>query len=98
MTEEHDDKYITFRREDFYRNLSGLPVQLFDGIEIRDAVVIRRQDYFATSALAGYAASIAIAAKMTDDPQRKLELMDVADYFQRQSELAAEEGWKTPDV
>ena len=67
-------------------------------IEIRDAVVIRRQDYFASAALAGYAASIAIAAKLTDDEKRREELLDVADYFQRQSELAAEEGWKTPDV
>ena len=74
-----------------------LPSQI-ENIEIKDAVVIRRQDYFATAALASYANSIAIAAKLTDDPKKRLELIDVADYFQRQSELAAEEGWKTPDV
>ena len=67
-------------------------------IEVRDAVVIRRQDYFASAALNGYASSIAIAAKLTEDDKKREELIAVADYFQRQSELAAEEGWKTPDV
>ena len=101
-----DDKYITFNRESFMGWLGSLVAVEepwkwsghLDVIEIGDAVVIRRQDYFATAALAGYANSIVIAAKLTDDPKKRDELIAVADYFQRQSELAAEEGWKTPDV
>jgi uncharacterized membrane protein YeiH len=98
MTNSHDDKYITFRRDELMAATASVSGGDWSDIEVRDAVVIRRQDLFATAALAGYAASIAIAARLTDDPKRKLELIDVADYFQRQSELAAEEGWKTPDV
>lgn len=94
-----DDKYVTFKREELEAQLSGLPVApLIGSIEIRDAVVIRRQDYFASPALAGYAASIAIAIRLTDDDKLRAALMPVADYFQRQSELAADEGWKLPDV
>ena len=92
-----DDKYITFRRDASIAVTDGYVTFDVDA-EIHDAVVIRRQDYFASAALAGYAASIAIAAKLTEDPKKRAELIDVADYFQRQSELAAEEGWKTPDV
>jgi len=93
-----DAKYITFNRDEFVRELSGDLARQFEPMEIRDAIVIRRQDYFATAALAGYANSIIIAAKLTEDDKKRDELIAVADYFHRQSELAAEEGWKTPDV
>jgi hypothetical protein len=122
--EDHDDKYVVFKREAFLQMMGKLALppwrdtrtgQLIgtdincaviaediksevDRHEVHDAVVIRRQDYFASPALASYAASIAIAAKLTEDTERKAELLVVADYFQRMSELAAEEGWKTPDV
>jgi hypothetical protein len=98
-----DDKYVTFKREDFnawwnQTSVGGTRHDVPAPQEIKDAVVIRRQDYFASPALAGYAASIAIAIRLSDDDKKRAELMPVADYFQRQSELAAEEGWKTPDV
>ena len=98
-----DDKYITFRRDEFSAwwgqpNVGGVEHDVSSPQEIQDAIVIRRQDYFATAALAGYANSIVIAAKLTEDDKKRDELIAVADYFQRQSELAAEEGWKTPDV
>jgi hypothetical protein len=65
---------------------------------LSDAVVIRRQDYFASPALASYAASIAIAVRFLEDEVMKKRLTRIADYFQRQSELAAEEGWKLPTL
>ena len=97
--ENHDDKYLVFNRAQFMERMTGLPVHpLLDHIEIKDAVVIRRQDRFASSALAGYANAIALVISLTDDDKLRDELLHVSDYFQRQSELAAEEGWKTPDV
>lgn len=109
--DDSDAKYITFKREDFMQlvglwssqhmlgttNVPGL-LDDVDQIEVTDAVVIRRQDYFAAPALAGYADALAIVIKLTDDSKQRNELLRVADYFQRQAELAAEEGWKTPDV
>lgn len=91
-----DDKYIVFKRTELIEALRGgafgpLP-------EIHDAVVIRRQDLFAAPALATYAACIAIARLTATDEVVRKSLLDVADYFQRQSELAAAEGWKLPDV
>lgn len=107
-----DDKYVTFKRDEFYKLVSG-SAKLTEGthdhrvssmlagaddIAIADAVVIRRQDYFASPALATYAAMIGIAVKLSMDPEVTAELMKVADYFERQSHLAADEGWKFPDV
>ena len=76
-----DDKYITFNRDEFHRYAKrmvtgqGVIDQAIEEYAIKDAVVIRRQDYFATAALAGYANSIAIAAKLTDDPKKRDELI-----------------------
>jgi hypothetical protein len=95
--EADDDKYIVFKR-DLAIGVTDGYTTFKDGDEIRDAVVIRRQDYFASPALAGYAASIAIAIHLIEDPKTRASLQAVADYFQRQSELAAEEGWKLPDL
>ena len=68
-----------------------------DRYELPDAVVIRRQDWFASPALASYAASIAIAAKYTTNEEERKGLLKVADYFEDQAKLAAEEGYKLPD-
>ena len=35
---------------------------------------------------------------MIDDPKKRAQMMAVADYFQRQSELAGDEAWKWPDI
>jgi hypothetical protein len=37
-----------------------------------------------------------VASNITDIEQGK-ELMAIADYFEDQAKLAAEEGWKLPD-
>ena len=91
-----DAKYIVFKREDFEK-------YVYEGVgyadwELKDAVVIRRQDLFASPCLDVYARTIAIVAQREADPQVKAELLSIADYFQRQAELAAEEGHKLPDL
>ena len=107
-----DDKYITFKREAFMEWMGFLstqdprtyeiPVLLKDAndLAIADAVVIRRQDLFASPALATYAATIGmVSVALKQSGARHTEdLLKVADYFQRQSELAADEGWKYPDL
>lgn len=71
-------------------------IKTVEASRLKDAVVIRRQDYFAGPALATYASMIALAAK-TADAEVRTSIMKVADYFEDQAQLAAEEGWKFPD-
>jgi hypothetical protein len=104
LNEGTDRKYCTFKREDLRKLLSevaGMDPAVFitrlAKIELRDAVVIRRQDYFASPALATYASCIGITSALSTDQVTKVRLRRISDYFQRQSELAAEEGWKLPD-
>ena len=89
------NKYATFKRDDLISVTDGY-VTFKTTDELPDAVVIRRQDYFAAPALNAYANSIAIAAKLVPKLQAE-DLIRIADYFHQQAELAAEEGWKTPD-
>lgn len=93
---EWDAKYIVFKREDFESMVWGN--SNYAPWEIKDAVVIRRQDFFASPALATYAAAIAIVAGREADPKVKAQLLSISDYFERQAQLAAEEGWKLPDL
>lgn len=96
--EADDAKYATFKRENALMVTDGY-ITFKEGDEIPDAVVIRRQDYFASPALSAYADMIAIAIKLLDeDNGRRAELLAIADYFRRQSELAADEGWRTPTL
>ena len=92
-----DRKYITFKRETFYEMLSGLRPQSFEQFELVDAVVIRRRDKFASPCLATYANMIAMVADNIDDKEVAKDLLGIADYFDRQANLAADEGWKLPD-
>jgi hypothetical protein len=110
LADADDEKYITFNREEFMQWLGEMStydlremsvaeiLSKLENLSLADAVVIRRQDYFASPALAGYAASIGVTLHMVEDPKTRAQLMAVADYFQRQSELAADEGWKLPDL
>jgi hypothetical protein len=67
-----------------------------DSARVPDAVVIRRQDLLAAPALATYSSMIALAAKTSDNGLQE-RLMKVADYFEDQAQLAADEGHKFPD-
>lgn len=91
-----DDKYIVFKRSDIISVTDGY-VTFTTGNVVADAVVIRRQDYFASPALATYACTIGLVAHTTPDQVLAQRLLRVADYFQQQSEAAAEQGWKFPD-
>ena len=123
--EEPPEKYITFKRDEFFAMMGYLALPPWrdhesgdlvgaamdcaplaeditkevERVRLKDAVVIRRQDYFAAPALNAYAQCIAISARLIqDDLVRQGELLQIADYFHQQAELAAEEGWKLPDL
>jgi hypothetical protein len=99
-----DDKYVTFKRDDFFALLDLAEVgdeKLYKDlsqIALDDAVVIRRQDKFASPCLLTYAAMIAMVGDHHPEPKVRADLLDIADYFQRQGELAGEEAWKLPDL
>jgi hypothetical protein len=96
MTEE---KYITFKREEFEGWLNHLSMLLDEARELslKDAVVIRRQDLFASPCLATYSSMISMVANNISNPTQAKELMAIADYFEDQARLAAAEGYKLPD-
>ena len=81
------DKYVTFKRADLLSVTDGY-VTFPTNTELLDAVVIRRQDKFASPCLATYASMISMVAANHSDPQVKEELMRVADYFEDQAKLA----------
>ena len=105
-----DDKYMTFKRQDFLEWLGEMstldlskresPMLVADALAMAlpDAVVIRRQDKFASPCLLTYASMISMVGDNHPDPKVRAELLDIADYFQRQGELAGEEAWKLPDL
>jgi hypothetical protein len=103
-----DEKYITFKRQEFLelispaaRNFATSEAMYAEVLKLAlpDVVVIRRQDYFATPALNAYASCIAIAARlMQHDLVKQQELLNIADYFHQQAELAGDEAWKLPDL
>ena len=102
-----DEKYITFKRDEFMevmtpqaRNMvtSQMHLEEVVAVAIPDAVVIRRQDKFASPCLATYAAMIGMVAMEHPDKKTQTELLAIADYFEEQAKLAAEEGHKLPDL
>lgn len=93
---DSNQKYITFKREEFF-GLFGDITETISDIVLADAVVIRRQDLFASPALATYASCIGMVAVLSE-PEIKRQLLAVSDYFEQQAKLAAEEGYKLPDV
>jgi len=100
LPEDRDDKYVTFNRaqlQDAYKRKGITLPGFLKMLEIKDAVVIRRQDKFASPALATYASMIAMVANNIDNHELSVELTGIADYFEGQAKLAADEGWKFPD-
>jgi len=92
-------KYITFKRDEFYdwMRSGSIPSSVGD-IELVDAVVIRRRDLFASPCLATYASMIALVANNITDLDQGNELLAIADYFEQQANLAADEGHKLPTL
>lgn len=105
LTQHDDMKYAVFKREDLYTVLRKLGVSLEEAesidlanAEIVDAVVIRRQDVFASPCLLTYAAMISMVAKNHPDVAVGQELLVIADYFHGQGVLAGDEGYKLPTL
>ena len=123
LPDDTDDKYITFRRTDFYEMMGELALppwkdpegslvgtewdcapiaqvirQRAEATELVDAVIIRRRDLFASPCLATYANMIALVANNITDLDQGNELLRIADYFERQAGLAADEGHKFPTI
>lgn len=103
-----DRKYVVFKAEDWDEviakdpDLSGLYQTMLKKIEryaIDDAVVIRRQDAFASAALHTYANSMMISAKTIGElaPSTRDRLLSIADYFHEQAVLSDDSTHKLPD-
>ena len=90
-------KYVTFPRDRMILVTDGFMTFRVDD-EIGDAVVIRRQDTFASPCLLTYSAMIAMVAKHHSDPHIKRELQIIADYFHDQGVIAGDEGYKLPTL
>jgi hypothetical protein len=102
LDEPTDEKYITFKRQDFLEWLSEIsPDGYLDDVNalaLPDAVVIRRQDSFASPCLLTYASMISMVGEHHPEPPIKAELLAIADYFQRQGELAGDEARGLPTL
>jgi len=96
VTDENvPNKYIVFNREVFNEWVGqSTEFRFLTTQEIVDAVVIRRQDKFASPCLLTYAVMIAMVADCHLDDEIQKELQKIADYFHEQGVLAGEEGWK----
>jgi hypothetical protein len=94
-----NEKYIVFKRREFMQTVGDIDglTERYEGLEVPDAVVIRRQDKFASPCLATYASMIALVAQNISDTNVGKELLAIADYFEDQAQLAAAEGYKLPD-
>lgn len=105
-----DPKYITFKFENFkffvenYVSESISPEAIEAAImkmQVEDAVVIRKQDVFASAALYTYANSIEVAAKVLreSDPGTSSQLQRIADHFAHEAQDASIHSWdlKLPD-
>lgn len=81
MTTTHDEKYIVFKREEFFQMLGQLlptddtdcapiaerMIELAEANKLEDAVVIRGQDKFAATAFDSYADSVMLAIDLIQD-------------------------------
>lgn len=92
------DKYLVFKREDLEELLNPGEVGILLSHSIPDAVVIRRQDRFASPCLLTYAAMISMVAENHPITNVQMELLAIADYFHHQGVLAGEEGYKLPSI
>jgi hypothetical protein len=106
-----NSKYVVFARDHYRQWMDEWPEvnPEEEPREIEDAVVIRRQDVFAASALFSYANSIRTATEIMEleragrggerGPVDEVvdRLNEIADYFMRQAEEASKSASKIPD-
>lgn len=102
-----DDKYVVFKREDWNRYVEEIDgadaqwivKQFINSRVLKDAVVIRTRDSFASAALHTYANSIAISANAMHNvlPEVSSRLQKIADYFHSRAVEADDTESKLPD-
>ena len=103
-----DTKYITFKIDDWKWNLSPEMKEFAAEFEVEDAVVIRKQDVFASGAFFNYSSSVVtsmetIQAVLNAGAGAPLlhntmkELQSLADYFHELGVEAAAATTKLPD-
>lgn len=86
-------KFITFNRDDLINALSlgsGNVDDVF-AVELRDAVVIRKQDSVAPAGLAAYASACVTVAEVVEQygqSEQAKRLLEIADYFAGQADEA----------
>ena len=96
-------KYVTFKREEFtqWMNSVASGLDFGDLREVPDAVVIRLQDVFASSALFAYANSIRTTVEILQGSGYDRSVIDrlneIADYFVTRAEEATKFDGKVPD-
>lgn len=93
-----EEKYIVFKRSVFDDCLTDTLKRRMHNLALKDAVVIRRQDAFASPCLLTYAAMISMVAKHHPDKKIKEELLAIADYFHEQGVLSGDEDSKLPTL
>lgn len=92
-----DEKYATFKRANAISVTDGYVTFKVEDV-VPDAVVIRRQDVFASPCLQTYASMIGMVGMHHPDMDVRRELIAIADYFQRQGELAGDEARGLPTL
>jgi hypothetical protein len=99
-SEIHNDKYVVFKRSVWDKNFgsSGL------AFAVDDAIVIRRQDRFAASALDTYADQIQAMVELSEDHGHPMpsamrdRMLSLSDFFRDQARMSRESTFrKFPD-
>lgn len=98
-----ENKYVVFKGSDLTPRLNALLLEVdasivsdIQGCVLHDAVVIRKKDTFAASALYAYATAVLSAVEILDgarngvvvDPDMLDHLTELADYFAGQADNA----------
>lgn len=103
------DKYVVMKRDDFERRMSALLLEVDESIvqdirsqALQDAVVIRKKDTFAPSALYTYATSVLTALDVMQDAGRLTDaergrLQELADFFAGEADHARQIAGRIPD-
>lgn len=93
-------KYYVIKEEDLSKimavqssNEAAMILADLRDCEVKDAVVLRKQDVFTGPALHVYSHMVAIAARLSQEEG----LQRIADYFAEEAEDADEIAWKIPD-
>ena len=98
------DKYVVFKRQELKELLGGLlhPGRVLDyDIELKDAVVIRKQDRMAAGALYAYATACWLTADVlleVGKTKEAEELTEIGNFFNEQYEEARNINTKLPTI